>query len=308
MRINKFRIPEEILRKLENKITKRITENIGNIITEKCKALLGSERIEKIGELNEERSSGMLQTINNDLLILQNDLELLKNKSDHTLGSLSYLASEYDDILTKISKLPNYQRLSKDLELIGQKQHQTEKQLDRLEQYGRRENLEIHGVTVMRNENTNQIIKSVAKAININLNDRDISTSHRLAPTNGSSKPTSGQQRSKITPPPIIVRFANRDKRNEFYRNRRLLANNNEIKSVFGASYITIRENLTTYRKMLYNTASLAKHDLNFKYLWTSQGNIRLRRDSESAVINVTELSDLNRIGYSGPVSRADIL
>jgi len=45
-------------------------------------------------------------------------------------------------------------------------QHQvTLNQIDDLEQYGRRENLEIHGVPTMRNENTNQIIK---RALNPN--------------------------------------------------------------------------------------------------------------------------------------------
>ena len=59
-------------------------------------------------------------------------------------------------------------------------QQSTAMHLDKLEQYGRRENREIHGVPTMRNESTNQIVKTVAKALNVQLGERHISTSHRL--------------------------------------------------------------------------------------------------------------------------------
>ena len=52
--------------------------------------------------------------------------------------------------------------------------------LDKLEQYGRRENLEIHGVQTVRNKSTNQIVKTVAKALNVQLHKKHISTSNRL--------------------------------------------------------------------------------------------------------------------------------
>ena len=60
-------------------------------------------------------------------------------------------------------------------------------------------------------------------------------------------------------------------------------------------------KNLTAYRKMLLNEAVKAKKLLNFKFIWTSQGRIRLRKDSESRIINVNLLSNLSKIGYSDP-------
>ena len=38
----------------------------------------------------------------------------------------------------------------------------TEIQLDRLEQYGRWENLKLHGIPPSQNENTNEIVKKMA--------------------------------------------------------------------------------------------------------------------------------------------------
>ena len=62
----------------------------------------------------------------------------------------------------------------------GNRLYQAEKHLDVVEQCGRRENLEIHGIPMIRNQNTNHITKTVAKCLNVELDDSHISTSHRL--------------------------------------------------------------------------------------------------------------------------------
>ena len=104
------------------------------------------------------------------------------------LGSLTYIASEYDDfwtILSKISKEHNL--LSQDVihlqDTVAQSYKQldsTSIQLDSIEQYGRRENLEIHRVPSSINENPKEIIQKVAERMNVQLASCDISTAHRL--------------------------------------------------------------------------------------------------------------------------------
>ena len=84
-----------------------------------------------------------------------------------------------------------------------------------------------------------------------------------------------------------------------------MLQTNSELDAIFGsASKITFKENLTVNRKMLYDAAVDATRDLNYKFLWTTQGRIRLRQDSESPVITVSSLFDQHKIGYSGSVKQ----
>ena len=83
--------------------------------------------------------------------------------------------------------------LKREIEQIVSRQNYAEEQLDNLEQYGRRGNLEIHGGPTMRNENTNQIVKTVAKALNVHVTDEHISTSHRLPVTSAIPKLNSSQ-------------------------------------------------------------------------------------------------------------------
>ena len=91
--------------------------------------------------------------------------------------------------------------------------------VDALEQYGRRLNLEIAGVPVKDNENTNDIVVEVAKLANVEITKDQISTFHRLA-----AKPKRNAiDQAARSPPPIIVRFINRDIRNRLYANRQNL-------------------------------------------------------------------------------------
>ena len=137
----------------------------------------------------------------------------------------------------------------------------------------------------------------MAKTLNVQLDERHISTSHRLKQN----------QEDTRQHPPIIVRFTNRDKRNEIFRKRKMLQTNlftrKSIKSSFGNANLKITENLTRYKKSFINTAKLANQHLHYTFLWTSQGQIRLRQYPDSRIITVTSLSDLNKLGYSGPVA-----
>ena len=172
-------------------------------------------------------------------------MKILIEKTDHILSSVSYIANEYDDFNDKIttkqlgrSNSDEILNLREVVERIKYRQNSTDIHLDELEQYGRRKNLEIHGVPVKPNESTNQVVKTLAKHLNVHLDESHISTSHRLATKLDGKKP-----------PPIIVRFTNRDKKNEIFGKRKMLLSNSMISSNFESDIVTIQENLTVYKK-----------------------------------------------------------
>ena len=49
-----------------------------------------------------------------------------------------------------------------------------------------------------------------------------------------------------------------------------MLQSNSMICSNFESDKFTIQENLTMYKKLLFNRAKLAKQDLNFSFVWNS--------------------------------------
>ena len=299
----KFNIPKELLIQLEEKITKRVLENVEKIVAQKCEIVFqqncSASLKDEFAFLPQE-----IESLKTSLASFRKNLESLTVKTDHIIGSVAYIADEYDEFRSKISEtsglLQDISKLQLSTNKLTARQDSIEFQLDRLEQYGRRENLEIHGVPVAQNENTNQIVKNVASLLNVQLDNSHISTSHRMPVSEKSAKLRPKENNNKH--PPIIVRFSNRDKRNELFAKRKMLKmNRTNTNSAFNHLHVSLQENLTAYRKMLYNEAKNAQHALNFKFLWTSQGQIRMRRNSDSSVLNVNSLSDLTRLGYIGP-------
>ena len=106
----------------------------------------------------------------------------------HAIGSLTYMTNECDDFLVKMANFASAKQslsndisdLTKEIEMLNKKQIKTEKDLECLEQYGRREDLEIHDIPFTQNEKTNEIVKKVANVLKVTIEDKDISTSHRI--------------------------------------------------------------------------------------------------------------------------------
>ena len=134
-------------------------------------------------------------------------MENLNSELAKVKNSQEFISRQYDQLKNEYSQL-----------LITNKKQETEiknlkeaAKLDDLEQYGRRQNLEIVGIPVQKDENTNAIVQEVAKLFKVTITASDISTSHRL------------QTKNELNPPPIIVRFVSRDipVRNKLFSNRR---------------------------------------------------------------------------------------
>ena len=242
-------------------ITKIVKEQIKNNIQDLIEAgfqRLWKNKIRDECKLLEEREAA---TIKQEIAMLKHDMCNLSVKTDEILGSLAYQSAEYDDHSIKISvtdkltekNAKTVTSLQEEIQDIKIQQHLAINHLDDLEQYGRRENSEIHGIPEMNNESTNEIVKSVAKALNVDLDESHISTSHRIA----QPKSDRQQQRKPNQSPPIIVRFPNRDKRNEIFRKKKMLRSNPSINSTFGNVYVNITENLTKRRRTLFNTATI---------------------------------------------------
>ena len=89
-------------------------------------------------------------------------------------------------------------------------------ELNNTQQYSRRDCLELKGVPIQRNE-TNDVVKCVGNLIGVEIKDKDISISHRLAAKQNS------QSGGPMGDPPIIVKFVGRDVRDQFYTVRKYL-------------------------------------------------------------------------------------
>lgn len=173
--------------------------------------------------------------------------------------------------------------------------------IDDLEQYTRRDSIEIKGVPTSQYENTNQLVCQVGELMDVDISEDDISISHRLPPNkpwvdnNGTQHPPS--------PPSIIAKFVRRDTKNEFYSRRWKLKDkkSDDIEGLEGSPghSIYVSESLTQRRKKLFRSALKVKKDLNFQFISTTNGNIYLKKAPGTRPTLINTESDLAKLRKS---------
>lgn len=198
-------------------------------------------------------------------------LEKQEAKSNELLNENKVLISTIQEMETKLTNLSD--------------QHND------LEQYGRRECLEIQGIPQTRHEDTNDIVMKVGNLIGVEVDESDISVSHRL--------PVSKRYKGKRSNPPIIVRFVRRDLKEDFYSSRKDLKGYSTEDLGLGyetTNNIYINESLTERNKLLFKEALKAKKDLKYNFAWTSNGKIHLRKDSDSKIVHIKNKEDIKEL------------
>ena len=154
------------------------------------------------------------------------------------------------------------------------------------EHYTRRDCLEIRGLPATSTENTNDLVKSVGKLIGVEI--KDISTSHQLK--------ASRNDANNKNDPAIIVKFTGRDVKDKMYSARKTYVTNQQETWAFLGTMnprFFLAESLTQTNKYLFNETLKVKKELHFKFMWTSNGRIHLRKDTTHPVIDITSAKGL---------------
>lgn len=227
---------------------------------------------------------------------LDKAMQLQSTKNDSVLGlaetqskliekvesSMEMLSKKYDEITTNIaSQSRQLAALRKHSDEIDTRLAAKDKEIAQLqtavtnlEIYSRRNNIEIHGVKPGGNEDLNIVLKSLAEKLDIaSLTADCIDAAHRLPAREG-----------RI--PPIIVKFTSRIQRDTWYSKRRILVKEN----------IFINENLTAEtRRLLWQAKQVAKAKA-FKFVWTKNGMVFMRKTEGSGAKKIVSEADLLRL------------
>ena len=262
-----------------------------------------SENYLKADELRriwkEEFLPSIRQEIKLELQTLKASIDLLTDRCNTLENSQQFLSNKYDTVVqtlqnvkeqvTKLDK--KYKDATGSLEAkqtnmadMADKTQETlyriDCSLDETQQYLRRDCLEITGVPITSHDNPKLLVKEIGTLIGAEIDDSHIAAAHRL--------PDSKNVKNRL-----IVKFLQRDKREEVYKKRKHLVGKSvhqlpSIRAEIGESVsrdnkIYINESLTSYRKRLFGRIKDYKRKNNVKYLWTSNGKIMLKVNKASA-------------------------
>ena len=234
-----------------------------NITTERLEKILD----EKLNPLSEQLKEALatVKTLNTKIEQMEDTFGTLQEENK---------ALKQEQVSLKAQVL----RSANDLKLV-------QKSLNDLEQYTRRDCLEIRGIPLpedSRLEDTNDILLQLSQKMDIPLERNDISVSHRIRSSRASVDPA------------IIVKFVRREMRESLYRSRKRLKSITTADLGFSVDKkIFINESLTPKNKELFKDCLKFKNDKSYKFLWTNAGKIFLRRNADSPVIPINSFADI---------------
>ena len=239
------------------------------------------------------------------------DLEkLVRNKFMDIEKALNFKDDEHRQLVARVQKLEEHNK-SLQLEnnvlkfqinnvMVNTIKSNTAK-IDDQEQYMRRDCVEIKGVPAREEESTNDIVVQIADLMGVELDESDISISHRL-PANKQWTDSEGVTHPP-SPPSIIAKFVRREIKDSFYDSRYKLKefSSVDLEGLRSADKynLYVSESLTQVRKKLYKSALKVKKELKFKYLTTSNGRIYLKEDKGKKAFLINNESDFAKVRKS---------
>ena len=159
-------------------------------------------------------------------------------------------------------------------------------EIDRLEQYSRRENVRIYGLAETQGECTNTVVIDMARDIGVTITPADISVSHRLGRPGGVGSTADSRPR------PLIVKLVRRDTKFELKRNKKRMRAMEKYRHVY------VNDDLTTSRSKLVRSL---KGEKEIKSVWTIEGRINCTFDRDGHEVQkvIESPDDLFKLGWT---------
>lgn len=223
------------------------------------------------------------------LLSLRPTVESMKETINSVQESVQFFSDKYDSLLALVT---SHEKEVKALKAeVGRLQttvsdqatslEQLKVNLNDLEQYGRRQNMEIHGLPYSSTENLGDSLRDLAGRLDIaGFQSSDILAIHRLPAR-------------RDTVPAVIVRFVSVRAKEPWMASRGKLRSLPELGS---SSKLYFNDNLTRANKELFWQARSRGRDNGFKFVWVKNGKIMAKKNEGSPVLRINSVHDLDAI------------
>jgi archaellum component FlaC len=218
--------------------------------------------------------------------------------------SLTYINGQYEDLKKEISDLKKLlkstslevkslkdenKRLKEDVTACSARITELELENRKQQQWQRLQNLELVNIPENREENLLNIVVKTVNHVGAAIQPIDIEFAHRVQPRRAVSA-----SRAR----PIIVRFKQRSVKDRVIAAARKQRNMSTRDIGFGGdeSRIYINEHLIKENKMLLGSCRQKARDSGYKYVWTKNCRIYVRKNDTSTPFPIDSLSDLEKI------------
>lgn len=281
-------IKGELIVQLKNDFISLIHDCLKDLNLKQSDQALGNIelKINKISEDNLAYRNELKTCFNEQKYDLQNDIREITKSQEFISAKFDTFNKIIQQVKTEITELKeNKQKIESNISDMDIKIKKLSEYQEQQEIYNRRNWLEFHGIPERDQENTTNIILDACSNLGFPLNPDWISTSYRIPKTNKARK----------YPSPILVQFLTYDIRLRVYNLRKQITKETQFK-VPGQSQMYINENLTSKARALLHETRQFKKARNYKFVWTQNGKVFLRKDMDSTIFNIKTTDDLENI------------
>lgn len=201
---------------------------------------------------------------------IEKSVQAMSDKYDEVIAQMKKQGADIDCLKTRVKKLEERAE--------EQKIDKLKQEMNDLDQYGRRLNLEIHGLPQQMNENVLEKLNILANDLKLpRLSESDVEAAHRL--------PKRAGQDEADKPAPILVRFTSRLTRDIWLKQRQELRKSK--------SKIFFNENLTAQNKKLFWLMRCKARELHYQFFGVKNGKMFMRRSPRHQIVNIRTAEDL---------------
>ncbi len=180
---------------------------------------------------------------------------------------------------------------------LEQVDNQRAKAVDDLEQYGRRNMVETSGIPGRTKENWKQLVLELALKIGIELKAENIETCHRILPKQ--EAPINAKVMSRKDALSLLSKAAKSNARRISIADLgfELPATSCQNPTInVSTGKVFINESLTSRNKNLLRVAKIKKRELDYKFVWSRNGAIYMRRNENAPVKKIEFLDNLEKL------------
>nr|XP_022905211.1 uncharacterized protein LOC111417224 [Onthophagus taurus] len=234
---------------------------------------------------------------------IRSDMRSMNSRYEEMVESMQFCSQRVSDFEVSMKRLDDRLKIINKLndENLHLKKQVTELsgRVADLEQYSRRSNLEVQGVPEKDGEDLVAVVGSLSEFLGVPVSSVDVDAVHRVP----HGPDAAGTVTRRLTSPKsIVIRFCSRLKRDNFLAAAKLKRRSAPAGSPPGLAIrgvsdrCFINEHLTPANKVLFGRARRVAKEKNYKYVWTRNCQIFVRKSDDARPLPIRCEADVDRM------------
>lgn len=241
-----------------------------------------------------------VQALTVEIHLLREDMSALRKNMD---SSTAIMNERFDDVIKRLTASDERvafleARYEAENSALTSRVAKLEGELNLQAQRSLRNQMEIIGLPETTNENLHHIVMVAAKKVGVDLKDEQIDWAERSGPARANPtqyKTIQGTVTTKVQHRPVVVCLTRRAVRDELLKAARARNSTTALDVGVGNQPVKLyfNERLTRENRLLFRESRIRSTQAGFKYCWTSNGFINIRRREGSAAIRIRNYEEL---------------